>query len=670
MVFYRIEARRDMPENENALDRREKRAVIDRVAERTESFYESTSGRTYIATVGIFDDTATFFVISRTNNDLKALFEDYIKDPVFQITSYKMDEITFATMSSLMSQAYRNNYITDDDDIYDRFELDELNHNHGALDFGEAMIENMSKADCIKTAKGLLFEDTVVPEIERIYEGTPNKRTVGHPVHYMLEADDREVRKTVYKTLLSSLYSVGRIKNRRYAYVDYCSESRIPGTALEALYRSSEGGTVVIRYVDRDEKESHFARRSFEMIGAIASVIQKYKNTVLTVICLFKGANRIKDAFLTELGCTAFVEMREDIAYSLAAEGYLKEKARLNKVRTDKRLLSLIEDGRGYTAIELDRMFDEWHSKKLKNEIYPQYKSVQSAQKRVQKEKPCGTGYERLQALIGLNGAKAVMNSALNYFKVQKLFKDRGMIDERPSMHMVFTGNPGTAKTTVARLFAEIMKENGLLSNGDLYEVGRADIVGKYVGSTAPLVKEAFRRAKGGVLFIDEAYSLVDDRDGLFGDEAINTIVQEMENNRKDTVVIFAGYPDKMEGFLNKNPGLRSRIAFNVHFDDYGTDELVDIAVLIAGERSFVLSLDAKEKLKTVFNNAKERSDFGNGRYVRTVIEKAKMVQASRLVKMDIDSITDDDLKTITAQDIELPTCEKVKKKVLIGFTA
>ncbi|MBR6765701.1 MAG: AAA family ATPase [Clostridia bacterium] len=288
----------------------------------------------------------------------------------------------------------------------------------------------------------------------------------------------------------------------------------------------------------------------------------------------------------------------------------------------------------------------------------------------MQKEKPCGTAYERLQALIGLNGAKEIMNSALNYFKVQKLFKDRGMIDERPSMHMVFTGNPGTAKTTVARLFAEIMKENGLLSNGDLYEVGRADIVGKYVGSTAPLVKEAFRRAKGGVLFIDEAYSLVDDRDGLFGDEAINTIVQEMENNRKDTVVIFAGYPDKMEGFLNKNPGLRSRIAFNVHFDDYGTDELVDIAVLIAGERSFVLSLDAKEKLKTVFNNAKERSDFGNGRYVRTVIEKAKMVQASRLVKMDIDSITDDDLKTITAQDIELPTCEKVKKKVLIGFTA
>ena len=108
------------------------------------------------------------------------------------------------------------------------------------------------REDCF--TKGLLFEDTVVPEIERIYEGTPNKRTVGHPVHYMLEADDREVRKTVYKTLLSSLYSVGRIKNRRYAYVDYCSESRIPGTALEALYRSSEGGTVVIRYVERDER--------------------------------------------------------------------------------------------------------------------------------------------------------------------------------------------------------------------------------------------------------------------------------------------------------------------------------------------------------------------------------------------------------------------------------
>jgi SpoVK/Ycf46/Vps4 family AAA+-type ATPase len=133
---------------------------------------------------------------------------------------------------------------------------------------------------------------------------------------------------------------------------------------------------------------------------------------------------------------------------------------------------------------------------------------------------------------------------------------------------MIFTGNPGTAKTTVARLVAQILKENGILSNGNLYEVGRSNLVGKYVGHTAPLVRDAFNLAQGSVLFIDEAYSLVDDSPGSFGDEAINTIVQEMENRRDDMVVIFAGYPKPMEEFLNRNEGLRSRIAFHVAFDD------------------------------------------------------------------------------------------------------
>lgn len=295
---------------------------------------------------------------------------------------------------------------------------------------------------------------------------------------------------------------------------------------------------------------------------------------------------------------------------------------------------------------------------------------AESAKIKIKEEQPKGTAYEKLEKLIGLESAKEVMNNALNYFKAQKLFADRGMIAERPSMHMVFTGNPGTAKTTVARLFAEIMKENGLLTNGDMYEVGRADLVGKYVGSTAPLVKSAFKRAKGGVLFIDEAYSLVDDRDGLFGDEAINTIVQEMENHRKDTIVIFAGYSDKMEGFLNKNPGLRSRIAFHIPFEDYSVNELCDIAKLIAAEKKLTFSPNAESKLASVFEAASKNADFGNGRFARNILEKAKMAQANRLMKMDFDMITDKDLTTIIADDIEMPK-EKTEEKVIkIGFCA
>lgn len=172
---------------------------------------------------------------------------------------------------------------------------------------------------------------------------------------------------------------------------------------------------------------------------------------------------------------------------------------------------------------------------------------------------------------------------------MQKLYEEKGVKWDHPAMHMIFSGNPGTAKTTVARLFARIMRENGLLSKGQLVEVSRGDLVGKYVGWTAPTIQAKFKAAIGSVLFIDEAYSLVDDRDGSFGDEAINTIVQEMENHRADVVVIFAGYPDKMEGFLAKNPGLRSRIAFHVPFADYTSGELCEIAQLISQKNGMTL---------------------------------------------------------------------------------
>lgn len=271
--------------------------------------------------------------------------------------------------------------------------------------------------------------------------------------------------------------------------------------------------------------------------------------------------------------------------------------------------------------------------------------------------------------MIGLKSAKKTIDQALNFYKAQKLFKNRKVSFDRPAMHMVFTGNPGTAKTTVARLFAEIMKENGLLSKGELYEVGRADIVGQYVGQTAPLVKAAFKRAKGSVLFIDEAYSLVE-KDGLYGDEAINTIVQEMENNRDDMIVIFAGYPKEMENFLNKNPGLRSRIAFHIPFDDYSSNELCDISKLIAKFRGLTLSDDAINKLDTIFETARQKSDFGNGRYARNIIEKAQMAQTNRLLKGDIDSIDDEILGTITAEDIEAPVVKCEQPKIKIGFAS
>lgn len=211
------------------------------------------------------------------------------------------------------------------------------------------------------------------------------------------------------------------------------------------------------------------------------------------------------------------------------------------------------------------------------------------------------------------------------------------------------------------------MKDNGLLSVGDLHEVGRADLVGKYVGWTAQIVKRIFRAAKGSVLFIDEAYALADDRTGSYGDEAINTIVQEMENNRDDMIVIFAGYPHEMERFLQKNPGLRSRIAFHVPFSDYSAEELCDITVLMAESGNMTLADGTREKLLSIYESAVREHDFGNGRFARNLFEKAKMKQASRLVMMDVDVVTETDIGTLLPEDFEAPPTTKPLKQ-RIGF--
>ncbi len=196
---------------------------------------------------------------------------------------------------------------------------------------------------------------------------------------------------------------------------------------------------------------------------------------------------------------------------------------------------------------------------------------------------------------------------------------------------MIFTGNPGSAKTSVARLIAKILKCEGILETGNFVECGRDDLIGKYVGWTAKIVASKFREARGGILFIDEAYSLVSE--DSYGDEAINTIVQQMENHRDDVIVIFAGYPDKMKTFLDRNEGLRSRIAFHLNFPDYNPEELLDILKLMAKDRGFKLDKKVDEKCLGIFENACSQEEFGNGRFARNLLEQAIMKQGKRILK-------------------------------------
>lgn len=286
------------------------------------------------------------------------------------------------------------------------------------------------------------------------------------------------------------------------------------------------------------------------------------------------------------------------------------------------------------------------------------------------KEKAVGDAKKELQAMIGLSKTKSVIEKAIASFKLRKLCMDRGIAKDKASLHMVFTGNPGTAKTTVARLFAEILQNEKVLSTGTFIEAGRADLVGDHVGATALLIKQKFKEAQGGVLFIDEAYSLCDSYENGFGDEAINTIVQEMENHRDNVIVIFAGYPDKMKHFLDRNPGLLSRIAFQVEFEDYSTEELCEITKLMLKRKQMKITDQAMKKLRQIYESVKESNDFGNGRFVRKTIEEAEMNLAERLLKVGESEITEELLTMIEEEDIpDVETKSKHEAK-RIGFCA
>ena len=243
---------------------------------------------------------------------------------------------------------------------------------------------------------------------------------------------------------------------------------------------------------------------------------------------------------------------------------------------------------------------------------------------------------EELNDIVGLDEVKTYLNSLEQHLKISKLRAKKGLKTAEVSKHMIFTGNPGTGKTTIARIVSKMMKVAGVLENGQLVEVSRSDLVGKYVGHTAPLTMSVVNSALGGVLFIDEAYSLYRGKDDSFGLEAIDTLVKAMEDHRDDLIVILAGYKKEMESFLDANSGLKSRFANIINFPDYTGEQMLQIAQNIARGKDYVIDEEASAKLLEYFTmvQSKEDSTSGNGRLARNVVEVAILKQ-SRRVLMD-----------------------------------
>ena len=257
-----------------------------------------------------------------------------------------------------------------------------------------------------------------------------------------------------------------------------------------------------------------------------------------------------------------------------------------------------------------------------------------------------------LNNLVGLENVKRDVISLINLIRVRKLREKRGLKQPDMSLHLVFSGNPGTGKTTVARMLAECYNKLGLLSKGHLVETDRSGLVAGYVGQTAIQTKEVIEKAMGGILFIDEAYTLSSSKSEVdYGNESINTILKEMEDHRDDFIVILAGYPDLMEEFLSSNPGFESRINKYIHFGDYTPQELYDIFMTMCDDYSYELDDDADEYIRNHFKELYEnRNDnFANGRSVRNIFEKVLTNQANRIV--DIPNISNEDLNTLIFED-------------------
>jgi len=497
-----------------------------------------------------------------------------------------------------------------------------------------------------------LYRSKIDRELEKIKQNK-NKGFIGHPVHYLVKDHDVRTTKDVVQYMVRELNNNKRLASFRVADLNHVNR-RNAFTTVDIQYamRATKGSSMII-----DLRPCVFEHSSFAELNAhltdLAKQIKKYSQSILFFLIYDDENDFSIKKVLEDLADLRFIELDEELMNYDAAMVYLKEIVEKNNFSYEQ-FEEVIPSGQIlFTEEDVTKAFLNRLNELMSSELFPEYSGVEK-RTFVSADNAEGKAYKELQELIGLENIKELIDKFIAYNKaIPELTKLRIKTDGQ-SRHMVFTGNPGTAKTTVARLLGRIMKDNGLLSVGGFFEAGRADIIGEYVGWTSVKVRNLFKKAKGSVLFIDEAYAIFDDNKRSFAYEAVAAIVQEMENMRDDIVVIFAGYPKEMTDFINQNPGLKSRIGFTVDFNDYSIDELVEIAEKLINDAGYKIEKDALFLIEDICENALDETNFGNGRFVRNLVEKIILRHVYQIKSWE--NISKEEAITIKVSDIEVET--------------
>lgn len=568
------------------------------------------------------------YVASITDFDIATMEMDiYVAGSVRNMHKFKLEEVVhpesdkckweLSHQEEITIEAYKyavdnTCYMTRYSVLFEKFGIDFREPLYDPFPFRveEKILEEqtLTLEECRQRAHEILGSSSLYEELDRIYSPENQQIYKGHPVHYLISAGAWGAAEDIYELLIKALYNNKRLISNRITLFQEVQRKGYKDSRYQKVIKAGEGGTVIIELKSNE------------------------------------GTGTLQDArnYLTEL-----VE-QVDFGTEDKSDVY-----------------DYLAEAETYSVTDIFNAYNAWYGSGLKTHVYRAYREKKSFQVEVTRvpNKP----YDTLQEMIGLTEVKTVIDEIIAASKVVRARERMGLNTQGASFHMMFSGNPGTAKTSVARLLCKILKEESAISSGRFVECGRQDLVAKYVGWTARMVGDKFKEAQGGILFIDEAYALVDSSN-TYGAEAINTVVQMMENYRDSVIVIFAGYSEKMQTFLEQNEGLKSRIAFHLSFPDYSPEELTDILTLMSQKRDYQIDEEAKEYCKELFCNAVKEDNFGNGRYVRNILDQAIIKQSARILKMETrEDISREEICRLKREDFRIHEIVKNNEK-RIGF--